>query len=283
MRATGPTTGPTYSFFKFRAYPFDVLFSRFRFFDGDRPAYPFIASERRDVFPCRSRSRVRNESFSQVRWQCVNHAGRDPFFGHAFYFISTMGTNTFAGRRSASASLWYNEVMNKTLWAVVIAVVLVSGGILLYHAGKNTQQAPALQAANNNGASVPAAATSTGATTSPTVMYGGYFSERSSSVLGTYLADENGLTLYVYSKDAAKVSNCSAACLMTWVPYGPGVSAAGTFSMPMMPVNVGVAKGNNGMLQFTWKEMPVYRFVSDKKPGDAMGQGQGGVWSVIKI
>lgn len=176
--------------------------------------------------------------------------------------------------------------MNKTQWTVVIvavAVILVGAGVWFSHAGNNTHQASALQAANNKGASVPVAASSTGATTSPTVMYGGYFSERSSSVLGTYLADDNGLTLYTYSKDAAKVSNCSAACLMTWVPYGPGVSAAGTFSMPMMPVNVGVTKGNNGMLQFTWKEMPVYRFVSDKKPGDAMGQDQGGVWSVIKI
>lgn len=95
MRATGPTAGPAYSFFELGADPFDVLFPRFRFFDGDGPAYPFVASERRNVFPCRSRDRVRNESFSQVRWQCVNHAGRDPFFGHSPYFTSSAGEGKF--------------------------------------------------------------------------------------------------------------------------------------------------------------------------------------------
>jgi len=64
MRATRPTTRPTHAFFKFATYPFHVLMSGFRFFDGDGPAYPFIASERGNIFPLCTRSRVGNKGFS---------------------------------------------------------------------------------------------------------------------------------------------------------------------------------------------------------------------------
>jgi predicted lipoprotein with Yx(FWY)xxD motif len=53
--------------------------------------------------------------------------------------------------------------------------------------------------------------------------------------------------------------------------------------MPMLPADAGTTKGNNGMVQFTWKKMPLYRFAQDKKPGDVSGQGLGGVWSVVKM
>src|SRR5215472_16815069 len=52
MGTTHPTTRATRSFFKLRAYPFDVFSSRLWFFDGSRPTNPLIAGERREIFPC---------------------------------------------------------------------------------------------------------------------------------------------------------------------------------------------------------------------------------------
>src|SRR5437660_9311091 len=43
----------------------------FRPLDGDDPADPFIAREWRNILPFCSRRRVRNESFSQIRWYSV--------------------------------------------------------------------------------------------------------------------------------------------------------------------------------------------------------------------
>src|ERR1700757_2819449 len=42
---------PTHSFLKLRAYSLNVLPPGFRFLYGDHPADPFIARERRNVFP----------------------------------------------------------------------------------------------------------------------------------------------------------------------------------------------------------------------------------------
>jgi hypothetical protein len=64
VRTAWPATGPAHSFFEFRAYPFNVLPSGFRFLDGDNPADPLIAREWRDVLPFCPRGRVGKENFS---------------------------------------------------------------------------------------------------------------------------------------------------------------------------------------------------------------------------
>ena len=63
MNTTNPTTRSAHSFLKFRDHSLDVIFSRFRRLDGDSPAYPFIACERRKTLPCRERLRIGNEGF----------------------------------------------------------------------------------------------------------------------------------------------------------------------------------------------------------------------------
>jgi hypothetical protein len=60
---TNPTTRSAHSFLKFGDHSLDVIFSRFRRLDGDSPAYPFIACERRKTLPCRARLRIENEGF----------------------------------------------------------------------------------------------------------------------------------------------------------------------------------------------------------------------------
>lgn len=131
-----------------------------------------------------------------------------------------------------------------------------------------------------NGTTTYANCTTTPAQTSS--VQSAYFGENSSTALGAYLTDSKGMTLYTFTHDTVNKSNCSGACLAKWPPYGPGVSASGTYSMPMLPVNVGVIAGSNGMMQFTWKGMPLYYYSLDKAPGQTLGEGVLNAWYVVK-
>ena len=64
MRAAGPATRPAVSLLQLRAYPVDMLLSGLRFFDGDHPADPFIARERRNVLPLDARGCVGKEGLA---------------------------------------------------------------------------------------------------------------------------------------------------------------------------------------------------------------------------
>lgn len=132
-----------------------------------------------------------------------------------------------------------------------------------------------------------AAETSTGAAApggqQGTFTRSAYFDERTTSSLGAYLTDASGTTLYIYTKDAPNVSNCKDGCLAAWPPYGPGIAASGTYNLPMLPADAGTIVGNDGMVQFTWKGMPLYYYAKDTAPGDVAGQGVGGVWYVVQL
>ena len=82
MRAAGPAARPALAFFELLAHPLDMLSSCFGLFHGDGPADPFIARERRDVFPGSERGLVGGKSFPQIRRDFVYHAAGDCFFRH---------------------------------------------------------------------------------------------------------------------------------------------------------------------------------------------------------
>jgi len=98
--------------------------------------------------------------------------------------------------------------------------------------------------------------------------------------LGSFLVDAKGMTLYVYGKDTAGVSNCTGQCLANWpaliangtLTAGSGVT--GTLSSFARP---------DGTNQVAYNGMPLYYFIADKKAGDTVGQGKGGVWFVAPI
>jgi hypothetical protein len=51
VRTAWPAARPATSFFQLRADSLDVLLPGFRFLDGDSPADPLIAGERRNILP----------------------------------------------------------------------------------------------------------------------------------------------------------------------------------------------------------------------------------------
>jgi predicted lipoprotein with Yx(FWY)xxD motif len=98
--------------------------------------------------------------------------------------------------------------------------------------------------------------------------------------IGSYLADEKGMALYLFKKDSLGKSACGAAngCLEKWPVFysekiepAPGIDAA----------SIGVITRDDGLKQTTYKGNPLYYFFNDKDDEDVYGQGVNGVWFVV--
>lgn len=97
--------------------------------------------------------------------------------------------------------------------------------------------------------------------------------------LGSFLVDQNGKTLYLFTKDEPGVSNCAGECLVNWPPYK-------TVKPPKADDGVDQAKLGtitlaDGSLQVTYNGWPLYYFIGDQKAGDVAGQNVGEVWFVV--
>jgi predicted lipoprotein with Yx(FWY)xxD motif len=98
------------------------------------------------------------------------------------------------------------------------------------------------------------------------------------ATVGTYLADDSGKTLYMFTKDTANVSNCTAACVDKWpLYYNEKLQVPGELNA----ADFGTITRADGKMQSTYKGMPLYYYVSDTKAGEIKGQGVGNVWYVI--
>lgn len=89
------------------------------------------------------------------------------------------------------------------------------------------------------------------------------------------LMGANGMTLYVFDKDAGGVSSCYDACAAKWPPYMTKKGAKMTEGWTEV-------KRNDGKMQWAYDAKPVYFFAGDKKKGDMAGDGMGGVWHIVK-
>jgi len=86
------------------------------------------------------------------------------------------------------------------------------------------------------------------------------------------LADNSGRTVYVFDKDQGSTSVCYDACVQAW----PVVT-----SMPGNVNGLGLTTRRDGTQQITLNGRPLYYYVGDQNPGDANGDGLGGIWHVI--
>ncbi|QHQ35163.1 COG4315 family predicted lipoprotein [Algicella marina] len=89
------------------------------------------------------------------------------------------------------------------------------------------------------------------------------------------LADEAGMTLYIFDKDSKGVSNCYDDCAEAWPPFfaAAGAAADGDFTL---------VERKDGKMQWAFGGMPLYYWAGDSAPGDTSGDGVGGVWHVVK-
>jgi len=133
-------------------------------------------------------------------------------------------------------------------------------------------------ATGTGGAQVPGAATTsgtpnatvTGATTTIKVGTAGGKSG--------VLVDQNGCALYLDTSDTPTTTDVSTAMAVTWPPVlepaqvsGPGLDSSklGTFTRP------------DGQKQVTYNGHQLYRFIGDKAPGEAKGQGIDGKFFLV--
>jgi len=86
----------------------------------------------------------------------------------------------------------------------------------------------------------------------------------------------SGRTLYTFDKDGPNASACTGNCATMWPPFAAaeGVGPQGDFGLVMR---------NDGTRQWSYKGKPLYHFSGDTKPGEAKGEGMGGVWHSVAM
>jgi len=103
--------------------------------------------------------------------------------------------------------------------------------------------------------------------------------ELADSPLGQILVDAEGFTLYLFTNDEGGQSACTGGCAETWPPVeAPDDPAVGEGLDESL---VGAIERDDGSMQLTYGDAPLYRYSPDGSPGDTTGQGVGGVWFVV--
>jgi predicted lipoprotein with Yx(FWY)xxD motif len=103
-----------------------------------------------------------------------------------------------------------------------------------------------------------------------------------STSLGIVLADAQGRTLYLFTRDKQGQSACPGQCAVYWPPYVTTGKprTAGAAKAPL----IGTTRRADGRLQVTYNGHPLYRFKQDSKAGQTMGEkveAFGGKWYVV--
>jgi predicted lipoprotein with Yx(FWY)xxD motif len=102
-----------------------------------------------------------------------------------------------------------------------------------------------------------------------------------SSSLGQIVTNQDGFTLYVFSKDTIPgQSACYGACAVKWPPLtiqkGSQITVSG-ISQSL----VGYITRTDGTEQVTLAGHPLYTFSGDNMPGQTNGQGVDGTWYAV--
>lgn len=100
------------------------------------------------------------------------------------------------------------------------------------------------------------------------------------SPLGTHLVDGQGRTLYVFTEDPDGERTCTGACLQTW-PVFSTEDEVPTVDGEVREELVGTIAGEDGGLQVTYNDQPLYYYTGDDTVGDLEGQGAAGEWFVV--
>lgn len=99
------------------------------------------------------------------------------------------------------------------------------------------------------------------------------------STLGNILVDQDGMSLYYFSKDANGQSACVDGCLDNWPVF---YSATLEIGSGLDQNDFAVITRGDGKPQITYKGWPLYYFVNDNAGGDVNGEGVNNVWFVAK-
>jgi predicted lipoprotein with Yx(FWY)xxD motif len=126
----------------------------------------------------------------------------------------------------------------------------------------------------------PAAMATPSAT--PAVVAGLNIGSTDDPTLGPYLTGQNGMTLYVLTKDTPNTTTCTGSCATNWPPLtvagGAKISGPGSAKSAFATIN-----RPDGTVQVTYNHMPLYYFAGDSASGDTNGEGKLGTWFVAPL
>ena len=96
-----------------------------------------------------------------------------------------------------------------------------------------------------------------------------------STEAGHILTTPEGRTVYTFDQDAAGASSCYGDCAEEWPPVNAAADA-----QPFG--HLSVVTRTDGARQWAYDGKPLYLYHDDDAPGDTEGDGEGGVWHVVK-
>jgi predicted lipoprotein with Yx(FWY)xxD motif len=92
---------------------------------------------------------------------------------------------------------------------------------------------------------------------------------------GQVMTTPEGRTVYTFDKDAAGSPSCYGECAEHWPPV-----TAASDAQPFGQMTI--VDRTDGTRQWAYAGKPLYLYDDDDKPGDAEGDGEGGMWHVVK-
>ena len=101
------------------------------------------------------------------------------------------------------------------------------------------------------------------------------------SGVGTVLVNAQGLTLYHWKGETTSNLMCTGACTSTWIPLQVAGGGSPTGGMHVTGSLDTFTRSDGAGTEVTYNGMPIYTYTGDSKPGEANGQGLGGVWFAV--
>ena len=102
---------------------------------------------------------------------------------------------------------------------------------------------------------------------------------------GNYLADGNGVALYMFELDEKDKSNCYDSCATAWPPLFVDADVTPTAASGVTQSMLGVSTRTDGKKMVTYNGWPLYYYVGEvDKPDIVMCQakvGSGGLWFIM--
>lgn len=113
----------------------------------------------------------------------------------------------------------------------------------------------------------------------------------SEGVLGSYLSDAQGMTLYIFTQDTQgeNSSTCSGGCAGAWPPFLLEANEEShdarteAFEIEGVTGTFTTFSREDGSIQLAYDGMPLYYWAGDQKAGDTLGHGMGNVWFVAAL
>jgi predicted lipoprotein with Yx(FWY)xxD motif len=107
----------------------------------------------------------------------------------------------------------------------------------------------------------------------------------SDPVLGNYLTDNKGFTLYFFADDVDGISTCTGGCLTVWPVFYDSLLSATTLGTGLKLADFAVITTSTGAKQTTYKGWPLYHFAPNgvrEAAGLKGGEKIGNTWFVLK-